>query len=356
MTSMTVPSELRHIVIGVDTHKDVHVAHAKDRLGRAIGDYQMPTTRVGFDAFLAWAHGLGHLDVVGIEGPGHYGAGLARYLREHAVPVREVGRPSRQGRARHGKSDPADAAAAASAVLAGDELGDPKSADGNVEMLRILRAARISAVRARTAAINALQDLVVAAPQQLRDDLAGLSGLRLVRTCAAIEAPRIPSTPAEATVTALSSLAHRYQALADEAAALQTQIARLVAQACPALLALYGIGPDSAATLLVALGDNPQRLSGEAAFARLCGVAPVEASSGKTVRHRLNRGGNRDANRALHTTVVVRLRRHDPTRAYLARRTTEGKTKKEIIRCLKRYVAREVYNVVVPPERRALTA
>jgi transposase len=336
------------VTIGVDTHKHFHVAHAADQLGRALGTYTMPTTSIGYRDFLAWAQRLGDLQVVGIEGIGHYGAGLGRALRAAGVRVTEVGRPNRQRRARHGKTDSVDAAGAVAIVLAGEDLGEPKTADGFTEMLRVLRIARISAVRARAKAFAALKDLIVTAPAELRERLAGRHKLHLIGACVGLTTSEIPCTPAEAVTIAVKSLAERCLRLDAETKTLDQQIEALTTQACPELRQVYGVGPDTAATLLVALGDNPERIGSDAAFAKLCGVAPVEASSGKTVRHRLNRGGNRDANRALHVVCVVRLRRHQPTRDYLARRTAEGRTKPEIMRCIKRYIAREVYHAVLP--------
>jgi transposase len=233
-------------------------------------------------------------------------------------------------------------------VLAGEDLGDPKTADGITEMLRVLRIARVSAVRARAKAFNALKDLIVTAPAELREQLAGRHKLHLIGACTALATSEIPSTPAEAVSNALKSLAERCLQLDAETKTLDTQIEALTAHACPSLRQVYGVGPDTAATLLVALGDNPERIGSDAAFAKLCGVSPIEASSGKTVRHRLNRGGNRDANRALHVICVVRLRRHQPTRDYLARRIGEGRTKAEIMRRIKRCIAREIYHAVRP--------
>jgi transposase len=354
MTSTALAS-VPQVTIGVDTHKQFHVAHAADELGRPLGNYTMPTTSIGYGGFLAWAQRLGELEVVGIEGVGHYGAGLGRALRAAGVRVTEVGRPNRQRRARHGKTDSVDAAGAAAMVLAGEDLGDPKTADGITEMLRVLRIARVSAVRARAKAFNALKDLIVTAPTELREQLAGRHKLHLIGACASLDTSGIPSTPAEAVSSAVKSLAERCLQLDAETKTLDTQIEARTDYACPALRQVYGVGPDTAATLLVALGDNLERIGSDAAFAKLCGVSPIEASSGKTVRHRLNRGGNRDANRALHVICVVRLRRHQPTRDYLARRIGEGRTKLEIMRCIKRYIAREIYHAVLPMRQEILT-
>jgi transposase len=283
-----------------------------------------------------------------VEGTGSYGAGLARFLATHGQRVLEVNRPDRATRRRRGKSDPVDADAAARTVQAGEATGSPKSQDGSVEMVRALRVARQTAVKARTQAINALKALLVTAPSELREQLEGLTTTKLVRQAAALD-PGTPATPTAAAMLAVGGLARRCQHLDAEIGLLTGTLDRLTATAAPRLCALLGVGPDSAAALLVAAGDNWQRLRSEAAFAMLCGASPVQASSGKTVRHRLNRGGNRQANTALYRIVVVRLRWHQPTRDYMARRTREGLSKREIIRCLKRYVAREVFAALQAP-------
>lgn len=230
---------------------------------------------------------------MGIKGPGHYGAGLVRYLHAQGVRVTEVGRPKRQHRARYAKSDDADAAGAAAIVLAGEALGEPKSADGPAEMVRLLRVARASAVRARGKAFSALKDLIVTAPDELRAELTGVYRKTLVYTCRMLMVVEMPCTPADAAKIALKSLATRCHELDAETEQLTRQIDTIAAAAVPALRQVYGVGPDCAATLLTAAGDNPCRLRSDAAFAKLCGVSPIEASSGKIMRHRLNRGGNR---------------------------------------------------------------
>jgi transposase len=334
------------IVVGVDTHKDLHVARAKDELGRGLGEITIPASAKGYRALLSWSRGLGEVRAFGVEGSGCYGAGLARHLRAHGQVVIEVIRPNRQARRLRGKSDPADAEAAASAVLSGEASGTPKAADAAVEMIRALRVARSTANRARTQAINALHALVVTAPEELRGDLRGLPGPRLLRVCAGLR-PGELAGPVDATKMALRSLARRHQALSAEVRELDLELRNLTAQASPALVGIFGAGSDTAGALLLAAGDNPERLRSEAAFAKLTGVSPIQASSGKTMRHRLNRGGDRHANAALHRIVLVRLRwRHPPTIDYVARRTAEGRSKREIIRCLKRYVAREVYRAL----------
>lgn len=333
------------VVVGVDTHKDLHVAVALDNLGRRVASTTIATTTAGYRQLIAWAEGLGEVEAFGVEGTGSYGAGLARHLRAAGCQVIEVIRPNRQARRRNGKSDPADAEAAARAVLSGEAAGSPKSGDDLVEMIRVLRVARSTAIKARTQALNALRSLVVTAPCELRDQLRGLSTGALVATAARLRSGHEPTTTA-ATKVALRTLAGRYQSLDAEIDALDAQLAELTAEASPALVDTFGVGPDVAGALLVAAGDNPERLRSEAAFAMLCGASPVDASSGKTARHRLNRGGDRRANAALYRIVLVRMRYHEATRSYVARRTAEGRSKPEIIRCLKRYVAREVFQIL----------
>jgi transposase len=343
------PAQAEHVrvTVGVDTHRDVHVAGARDQLGRRIATTLIPTTPAGYQQLLDWARQLGEITAFGIEGTGCYGAGLARFLRDKSIRVVEVNRPDRAARRRHGKSDPVDADAAARAVQAGDATGAPKAGTSTVEMLRVLRVARQTALKARTQATNALRALLVTAPPQLREQLQGLSKTRLPRAAAALDpGPGHLVSPEAATMLALRSLGQRHAVLTAEITTLKTQINRLVTRHAVPLLARFGIGPDSASTLLLAAGDNPERLHSEAAFAALCGASPVEASSGKTIRYRLNRGGDRQANAALYRIVIVRLRWHQPTKDYMARRLKEGKTTKEIIRCLKRYVAREIFTVL----------
>jgi transposase len=339
------------VVLGVDTHLDAHAAVALAHHGRRLGALSLPTTEKGYEELLLWAKGFGPVRCVGVEGTSSYGAGVARHLTSRGIEVLEVERPKRHQRStsrrNRGKSDHADAEAAARAVLAGEAAGVPKSADGCVEMIRVLRAARRAAVKARTQAANQLKNLVVTAPEGLRRRLRGLSTKALVATAVRLRPGESLGNPEEATRFALRSVARRYRSLSEEITELDVQLGRLVAGVAPALVALPGVGTDHAATLLVTAGDNPERLRSEATFASLCGVSPVEASSGKVVRHRLNRGGNRDANRALHSICVVRLGWDRRTQAYVARRTAEGKSKREIMRCLKRYVAREIYRVLV---------
>jgi transposase len=306
----------------------------------------VPTTVAGYARLLRWAETLGKPAVFGVEGAGSFGAGLSRFLRASGVEVLEVGRPKRRDQHRLGKSDPIDAELAARAVLAGTAIGGAKDTEGTVEMIRVLRAARRSAVKARAQAAK-LKGMLITAPENLREELRGLSTAKLVRRAAGFRPGGLPEAVASATKFALRSIARRYQVLSEEIRELDGQLTRLVTETAPALVAVHGVGIDTAATLLVAVGQDPRRLKSEAAFAHMCGVAPIPASSGKVVRYRLNRRGNRDANRALHVVAAERMSRDERTRAYVEKRTAEGKSKRETMRCLKRYIARELYGVLV---------
>ncbi|MBF6063545.1 IS110 family transposase [Nocardia terpenica] len=333
------------MTVGVDTHLDIHVAVALDQFGRKLDTIGVPTNGNGHRRLLEWTRSLGVPGQFGIEGTGSYGVGLTRYLRRHGIDVVEVIRPARQKRRLSGKSDALDAEAAARAVQAGTVLGQAKSQDGAVEMIRALRVARKSAMHARTNAANQLHAIVVTAPEQLRDRLRGLPITKLVETATRFR-PGTIGTLEAASKLALKSLAGRYRNLSEEITSLDAEIEHLAHQAAPNLFQVKGIGADTGAALLIAAGDNPDRLRSEAAFAHMCGAAPIPASSGKTTRHRLNPGGNREANRALHMLAINRLSYDPRARSYAARRTAEGKSKKEIIRCLKRYLAREIFRAL----------
>ncbi|MGB3676082.1 MAG: IS110 family transposase [Candidatus Nanopelagicales bacterium] len=340
---------LVEITGGVDTHKDTHTAAAIDSAGRLLGSAQFPADAAGYRRLLEWLQSLGSLVLVGIEGTGSYGAGLAGYLTAQSVQIVEIDRPDRKTRRHQGKSDPIDAAAAARTALAGYRTGTPKQRDGRIEALRMLRIARRSAVAQRSDCMRQIKAVVVTAPEELRAQLQHLSDNQLLSTCCAArpDSSRV-AEPVQAAKLTLRSLARRHGALSVEIAALDKNIKPLVTEANPALLALHGVGPDIAGQLLVTAGENTDRLRSEGAFAMLCGVAPLPASSGRTDRHRLNRGGDRQANAALYRAVIVRMGSHPETRAYVQRRTTEGLKKKDIIRCLKRLLAREVYYLIRP--------
>ncbi|HEY6417018.1 MAG TPA: IS110 family transposase, partial [Acidimicrobiales bacterium] len=329
----------------VDTHLDVHVAAAVDPVGGLLGVESFPTTPAGYHDLSSWLSSFGPVERVGVEGTGTYGAGLARHLSASGIVVVEVDRPNRQARRRNGKSDELDAIEAARAVLSGRASGAAKSATGNVEALRMLLVAKRSARSIRIKTIVQLRHLVITAPDDLRGRLGGLTTKALIRQAAALR-PRPGSDPTgHAIKTAIVTLARRVQAINTEIAALDAHIDTLVRTTAPALLEVYGVGSDTAAIFLTAAGDNPGRIRSEPAWAKICGVAPVPAGSGKTNgRHRLNQGGNRQANHALWRVVLTRLGQGEPrTVAYMHRRLVEGRTKPEIIRALKRYVAREIF-------------
>jgi transposase len=333
------------LVVGVDTHKDEHVAVAIDQLGARLGEHRLAATSQGYAGLERWASGLGEVQAFGIEGTGSYGAGLARFLAGRGYAVVEVNRPDRSTRRRIGKSDPTDAESAARAVLARVAHAPPKSGADHVEMIRMLKTAKNSALKARTQAINQMKALIITAPAELRQPLEGLTTGALVTRCAGFR-PGDLLTPMAAAKHALRSLARRYRQLTAEVQSLEAELDRLTLMTAPALVDAFGVGPDTAASLLVTAGDNPERLKSEAAFAALCGVSPIPASSGKTNRHRLNRGGDRQANAALHRVVLVRLRYDQRTKEYMRRRIGQGMTKADVIRCLKRYVAREIFAVL----------
>lgn len=332
------------VVIGVDTHKDVHVAVAINGLGARLATASFPVTAQGYQQLAEWATSHGEVHAFGIEGTGSYGSGLSRALTARGLRVIEVGRVNRQIRRRHGKTDTVDAESAARSVLAGDAGAQPKSGNGPVEMIRHLKIARDTALKARTQAIVTLKTLLVNAPQDLRERFIGITGkMTLVRAIAALR-PGIPTTTTASAKMALRALANRWLMLDAEIKEHEAVLETLVRAQAPALMEAPGVSTGIIADMLIVLGDNPQRIRSEAAFAKLCGVCPVPASSGKTSRHRLNRGGNRRANAALYRVALVRMRHHRPTREYIERRTAEGKSPREIRRCLKRYIAREIYH------------
>ncbi|MFF4028129.1 IS110 family transposase [Nocardia elegans] len=340
------------MILGVDTHKDFHVAFVISTRGQSLGHNRFPTTATGYRQLPNWARGFGTLERAGVEGTSSYGIAITRALRAAGISVLEVNRPDKANRRRRGKTDVIDAEAAARAVLSGRASAIAKTGDGAAEILRMLKTAKDSAIKSRSQAINQLKAIIVCADPALRESLTGLSNARLVRRCAELDC-HAPTTSAVAAAYTLRSLARRIRALTEEVEDLNTHIAAAITTSHPALLDCYGVGPDTAATLLIAAGDNPNRLRNEASFAALCGVSPIEASSGKTSRRRLNRGGDRQANSALYTVVIARLRWDTTTKNYIARRETEGKTRREAIRCLKRYVARELYRIIAGPESAA---
>jgi transposase len=354
-TMDSIAGAARQVIGGVDTHLDLHHAAVVDRQGEILGTRSFDTTRAGYRAMLRWMRGYGELVRVGIEQSGSFGAGLTRHLALAGIPVLEVTGPDPAFRRAKGKDDTLDAIAAAKAALSGQRVSAAKDRSGQVEALRVLRVTRTTAVKCRRATLQTLRNTITAAPDEVRDQLRNLTPKRLLRTCAAWRPDKLAfRDPAMATKIACKSLATRMLELDDEISELNALIEPLVAEIAPGLLELEGVGTHNAGELLVAAGDNPDRLRSEAGFAMLCGTSPIPASSGKTQRHRLNRGGNRQANSALHMIVVCRMRTDQRTRDYVTRRLTEGKSKREIMRCLKRYVAREIYNALTTPGNLAL--
>jgi transposase len=342
--AMTIVDLSRAVTGGVDTHLDVNVAAAVDPVGGLLGVAQFATTSTGHGELLAWLNSFGLVARVGVEGTSSYGAGLARSLRKAGIEVVEVDRPNRQSRRRTGKSDPADAIEAARAALSGRAQGAGKSKDGNVEAIRALVVAKRSARDTKIKTMNQIRHLGFTAPEEVRERLAGLSRKDLAATAAALRPRERGDQVAFATKTALCLLGRRVLALDAEKEHLGDLLAKLVEKTAPELLGLFGVGVDTAAALLVAAGDNPGRIRSEAAWAHLCGAAPIAASSGKVTRWRLDRGGDRQANAALYVIVLARMSADKATKAYVERRLAEGRTKPDIIRILKRYVAREVYH------------
>jgi transposase len=334
--------ENRVVTGGVDTHLEVHVAAALNAIGGVLGVESFPTTAAGYAELSEWLGSFGTVDRVGVEGTGSYGAGLARHLQRSGMTVIEVNRPDRTARRLQGKSDTLDAVSAARAAQSGRATGRSRGHDGEVEAIRTLIVTKSSASRNRISTINQMRALIATAPDELRVRFASRTTVSLVTEAAALR-PRGGELVDFTTRVALHELGQRAAYLTAQIDRLDDMLAPLVARRAPALLAVFGVGPHTAAVLLIAAGDQPERLHSEAAWAHLCGVAPIPASSGKTVRYRLNPGGDRQANNALWRIVMSRMAHDHATRAYTQRRLVEGKTKPEILRCLKRYVAREVY-------------
>lgn len=328
---------------GVDTHADNHVAAAVDDNGGLLGVGSFPATESGFGELLGWLTGFGTVVKVGVEGTGSWGVGLTRFLHDQDVMVVEVDRPNRQTRRREGKSDPTDAVSAARAALSGTASVTPKSRNGPVEQMRVLLVARRSARQQRIQTLNQLRHLVFTAPEEIRVRYKDRYKTGLVSEAANMR-PRKGSDPVTYTTNlVIRNLARRIRSLDAEMKTIDHALTGLISETAPSLFELHGVGVDTAASLLVTAGDNPDRLHNERSWAHLCGVTPLPASSGKVTRHRLNRGGDRQANAALYRIVLTRMSSHPETRTYVARRREEGLNTTEIMRCLKRYVARQTY-------------
>jgi transposase len=336
------------VVAGVDAHSDEHHVAVVDLQGRLLGAAAFPTTARGYARLISWLRRQGEVDRVGVESTGAYAAGLVRALRARGIRVVEINQPHRHARQRLGKSDPIDAELAARAALSRTATAVPKQTSGIVEAIRQLLVVRTGALKARTAALQQLNDLIITAPEQLRGEL---RHGRTLKAKAALCRKLRPDTerihePAQAAKLALCSLARRIQELDREILELDRQLEHLVNTAAPRTTQLFGVGTQGASQLLITAGQNIERFRSEAAFAKICGAAPIQASSGRTTRHRLDHGGDRQANRALHMIAVCRLRHCQRTQAYATKRTADGLNKREILRCLKRYIARETFHTL----------
>ena len=344
MRTESTPDARGPVYCGVDTHADSHWLCILDWRGRKVLSSQFPADAVGYEAAASAIAAAGDPACIAIEGTSSYGAGLTRHLASLGMPVREALSPSRMQRRRpgQGKCDESDAERAARAAMSGSGLGTPKSQDGWVDGVRCMLAARSGAVKARTSAINTARSLLATAPEETRGRFRGMSGPKLMEA--------LPSARDEGALgAALGALADLWSSARDAALGMEERIEAALKENCPALLAMYGCGPVSAAKLAVAAGDNPGRLRSEASFAAICGACPVEASSGKTVRHRLNRGGDRQANSALYEIARQRVMRDPETIEYAEAARKRGKSDREIMRCLKRYIAREAYHALMHP-------
>ena len=335
------------MVIGADTHLDtIHLAALSDT-GKPLGDAQFPTRPAGYYVAVKWAQSFGTVLRAGVEGTSSYGAGFTRTLQDAGIEVAEVNRSDRAARRRQGKSDPLDAYAAARAALAGHGLAVPK--DQTTTALRALLTARRGAVKARTAAINQIKSLLISAPAELRERYRRHTTIALVKALARCRPSAQEDPTAVAVLTGCKALAQRIEFLERQTTDLTTALDTLVNELNPTLRAAYGVGPDTAAQLLITAGTNPHRLHSEAGFAMLCGTAPIPASSGKTIRHRLSRGGDRRANNALHRIALVRMSNHPQTRAYVTNQLIHGRSKPDILRLLKRAIAREMFKHLTKP-------
>lgn len=340
----------RRVTGGFDTHADTNVGAVFDTVTlQRLATETFATTAPGHDAALAWLARFGTIDAVGIESTGSYGAGLARHFTSNGVKVLEVNRPERFDRRLDGKDDFVDAEAAARAVLSGRATAIPKSGDGPVEAIRVLEIAHESAIGDRTEAINQFKALLVRAPAAFRDRYTPVTFRHQLTASRRFRDSINDDVVTTELKIALKILAQRIEFLENQVTVLADRIRPLLAEHFPALLGLHGVGVHSAAQLLMTAGDNPHRMHSEAAFAKLCAACPQPASSGKTIRYRLDRGGDRRANKALYRIVIVRMRFDPRTRDYVIRRLAEGKTEREVIRCLKRFVAREIFHTITDP-------
>jgi transposase len=344
----TLTGERLRLIVGVDSHKEMHQAAVLDVNGALLGNERFSASSAGYRELEAWLASLGDVERVGMECTGSYAAGLARYLGERDIPVFEVNSSHKAVRARRGKDDPIDAEMAARKVLSGEAHARVKDTTGDIESIRLLKVARESAVKARTVALLQIRDVLITAPAELREYIESAGGPRHRVNRAMALRPDLGrlGEPTQAAKLSLRQLSRRVKSLDDEIRGVDVHLTKLVTRCAPSLLECQGVGIQHAAQLLVTAGQNVGRICNEGAFARLCGVAPIPISSGKTNRNRLHRGGNRQANKALHLIAVARLRLDPRTQVYMARRQAEGLSKRDVLRCLKRFIAREVFNAL----------
>jgi transposase len=338
------------IIIGVDTHKDTHTAVAINSQGARLGSMTIAATHKGFRDLEGWANAFGTITAFGIEGTGSYGAGLSRELLATGHTVLDVMRPNRQSRYLRGKSDNLDAENAARSVLNGQAMALAKTQAGTSEMIRHLKVARYSAAKSRSQAMVTLKALIINAPTKLRDTLDLIDGpITLIRHIAAFRPGKL-TPPTASAKAAMRAIARRWLILNEEIQAHMQELKRMVGEKAPSLMRSHGISTLTAAEMLIVVGDNPERIKSEAALAKICGVCPIPASSGKTNRMLLNRGGNRRANAALYLIAITRMRDHEATKEYVIKRTAQGKSKREITRCLEHYIVREIYRELCAPK------
>jgi len=344
---MRMLSELVSQVIGVDTHKEAHtVAVVSSVTGGVSGIESHPASRSGYAGMVEFADGYSDASdrAWAIEGTGSYGAGLTAFLKDRGEWVIEVDRPGRHRDRDRSKSDSLDAVRAARDALGRKQWAQPR-AGGEREALRVLLAVRDGAVKDRTRAINQLKGTIVTAPDELRAKLRRADGARLLKACTGLRIRGEQPSEYQATVLAIKRLAARIRRLEAEIRDHERDIAAITGRVCPRLEAQPGLGPLTAAQAYVSWSHHG-RCRSEAAFAKLGGAAPIPASSGEVVRFRLNRGGDRQLNRALHTIAITRARYDTRTKEYVARRVAEGKSEREVRRCLKRYIARQIFRIL----------
>lgn len=334
------------LIAGIDTHTDTHTLAILTAQGGTILTETFTADTGGYAALVTALETAGHIAVVGVEGTNSYGAGLSRALIAAGYTVKEVLRPARQVRRMNGKSDPIDAVEAARTVIAGCGVSDAKDSTTAAESLRFLLTARAQLVRTMTALSNSITSMLVTAPDTIRAKYRNTATQALIKRLAACRPDEQIDTPRTAALHAMRQLARARLDASSRADDLEEQMQDILDQNYPQILAIYGAGTITAAQLAVTAGGNPHRIRNEAAFATLCGAAPIPASSGRTNRHRLNRGGDRRGNNALHRIALIRMQHDKTTQDYVARKTSEGKGTKEILRCLKRAIAREAYRAL----------